>query len=74
MLHPPNIIDEIKWVQTNYPTLFSIEDLFLMNTYHGRAALSPITDQSSSHFPSTWLILDAKNYDIKTILTDVTPG
>ena len=71
MLNPPSIIDEIKWVQTNFPTLFSIEELFLMNTYNGRKTLLKDRDQSASNSPSSWLIIDARNYEINTILQDV---
>jgi cytosine/adenosine deaminase-related metal-dependent hydrolase len=71
MLHPPSILDEIRWIQTYFPNLFSIEELFLMNTYKARNVLSPKNKKPIIKHPSSWLILDAQNYDIKTIIHDM---
>lgn len=73
MLHPPCIIDEIRWIQTYFPNLFSIEELFLMNTYTCRNVFSFKNEKNMAKPFSSWLILNAQNYEIKAIVYDVKP-
>jgi cytosine/adenosine deaminase-related metal-dependent hydrolase len=68
MLHRPNIIDEIRYIQQTFPHLFTREQLFLMNTYQGRTIISTLKKKSTISFPTSWLILDAMTYEIKRYL------
>lgn len=71
MFHPPSILDEIRWIQTHFKGLYSLEELFLMNTYHARNLFSFKAEKNKDSCCLSWLILDAQNYDIKIILHDV---
>jgi len=71
MFHPPSIIKEIQFIQANLPNLFSIEELFLMSTYHVRKDLNLKDNIPGSTLPKTWIILNPDNHQIKTILKKV---
>jgi len=74
MFHPPSIIKEIQFIQANLPNLFSIDELFLMNTYQVRKDLNLKDNIRGSTLPKTWIILNPDNYQIKTILKKVEEG
>ena len=71
MLHQPSIIDEIRYIQRYFPNLFKLEQLFLMNTYHGRNIISKFKKELKVLFTSSWLVLDAQTYKIKGFLYNV---
>ena len=74
MFHPPSMIKEIQFIRSILPTLFSIEELFLMNTYQVRKDLNLKDNIPGSTLPKTWIVLNPNNYQIKTILKKVEEG
>jgi hypothetical protein len=74
MLHSPSIIKEIQFIRNKIPYLFSLEELFIMATYNVRKDLNLKDNIPGSTLPTTWIILDPNNYQIKTILRKVEEG
>jgi len=74
MLHPPSIIKEIQFIQNKFPHLFSLEELLIMATYDVRKDLNLKDNIPGSTLPTTWIVLDPNNYQIKTILRKVEEG
>lgn len=73
MLHPPNILDEIKWIQHHFPRLYTLEELLLMNTYQARTIFLK-KEYTGEQLPSSWMVLNAQTFRIKTIVHDVKPA
>lgn len=71
MLHQPSILKEIRWIQKYFPNLFSVEELFLMNTYTCRNIFSVQKQKNNDKSFPSWLIVNPQNYDIKAIVHNV---
>ncbi len=74
MFHPLSILQEIKFIQDHFPNLFSLEELFLISTYKARKALNLKDNIPGSTFPSSWILIDPKSYQIVNILKMVEEG
>jgi cytosine/adenosine deaminase-related metal-dependent hydrolase len=74
MFHNPSIIDEIRCIQTHFPSLFTLEELLKMPTYNARKALNLKDNIPGSTFPSSWIVLNPINYHIETIIKKVEEG
>ena len=74
MLHQPSIMEEIKYIQEQFPGLYTLEELLLMNTYQGKKILSKLKKSSKPSFPTSWMILDASTLAITGFLDNVEQG
>lgn len=74
MFHQPSLIKEIQYIQTHFPDIFTLEELFMMVTYHARKALNLKDNIPGSTFPSSWIIINPDNYQIETIIKKVEEG
>lgn len=74
MFHSPSIINEIRYILTNYPNVFSLEELFHLVTYQARKALNLKDNIPGSTFPISWIVIDPDTYQIKTLVEKVEEG
>lgn len=74
MFHPLSILQEIEFIQGHFSNLFSLEDLFLISTYVARKALNLKDNIPGSTFPSSWILIDPKSYQIINVLKMVEEG
>ena len=71
MLHQPSILEEIRFIQTHFPNLFSLEELLSMNTYHARRIFNRDNSKSEGIVPQSWMMLDPITLQIDTIFESV---
>jgi len=64
MMHSPSILDEIQFIMQKYPSVFSLEDLFLMATFQPRKALNLIDSIPDSTLPASLLVVHQKSLAI----------
>jgi len=64
MIHSPSILDEIQFIKQLYPSVFSLEDLFLMATFQPRKALNLIDSIPDSTLPASLLVVHQKSLAI----------
>ncbi|MDG6219368.1 MAG: amidohydrolase family protein, partial [Candidatus Thermoplasmatota archaeon] len=74
MVHLPSILNEIRYIQTHFPNVFSLEELFHLVTYQARKALNLKDNIPGSTFPRSWIAIDPDTYQIKTLLEKVEEG
>ena len=74
MFHTPSILEEIRFIQTHFPKLFSLEELLVMMTYEARKALNLKDNIPGSTFPTSWIAIEPNNYQITTVLKKVEEG
>lgn len=74
MLHSPSILNEIRFIQNQFPDLFTIEELLDMSTYQARKALNLKDNIPGSTLPKSWIILHPNTYRIESIIKMVEEG
>jgi cytosine/adenosine deaminase-related metal-dependent hydrolase len=69
MLHPPNLLDEIRHIMRMVPNLFSTEELLDMMTYQSRKVLNSKDVIQAANLPTSYLVLDCNT--LKPVYTSI---
>lgn len=64
MLQQPNILDEVRCIQSMFPSLFSVEELLHMITFKPRKVLNSGDSIPESTLPESYLVLHHKTLQI----------